>query len=210
FEVYAYKNLPGDLSSLVIERNTFLLKHFKMMIQRKERQLMSRFEIFDLENNGTIRTDLWADIVSKAFNSEISVRHLKAIKDFLCECETNLDCVNYRSLFRKGGHVRSSEEKQFLDLVTNLFEILDRNNDKKISVTEARYALDVINQNLGTKFLVQKDCFNFIKQMDKNGDNHVDLDEFMQAFMESEYLKDDQDLCDSEDSDNSDVQIFKL
>lgn len=209
FEVYTYKNLPGDLSCLVFERNKFLLKHFKLMIQAKEKSLMNEFKFFDLENSGTIRTDSWAEILSKAFKSEISVRHLKAIKDFLCECDTNLDCVNYKSLFGKDNR-KSREENKFYDLVANLFEILDRNNDKKISVTEARHALDVVNQKLGTKFLVNEDCVNFIKRMDKNGDNHVDLDEFMQAFMESENLKNDYDLSDSEDSDDSDVQIFRL
>ncbi|CAF0992797.1 unnamed protein product [Brachionus calyciflorus] len=212
FEVYSYKNINGDFSSLIYKRNNYLLKQFKKLIRSKEDILMQEFKIFDSKNNGFVQTDIWADIISKSFNSEISIKHLKSIKDFLCECESNLDCVNYKSMFIVKERARSYEDEHFLNIVTNLFEILDRNNDKKISILEAKAALDHLNKKLGTKFSIQDDCVNFIKQMDRNSDNYVDLEEFKQAFIKSEHdeMASNEENSNSEYSEDEEVQIVRL
>ncbi|CAF0790452.1 unnamed protein product [Brachionus calyciflorus] len=188
FDVYKYKNLSNNESTdELIKKSQILLKQFKCLIRSKEKELLKEFELYDLEKNCTIQTDLWADILSKTLNSNISVHHLKAIKNYICECSSSLDCVYYKSLFKRKRFRRHS---QCLKIVTNLFNLLDADNDKKISLKEAQNAIKTLNSKMETNFSQNEDCVKFFEILDKNCDEYIDLDEFINAFTDSELLLD--------------------
>lgn len=193
-----------------------LIRQFKKLIQANQSSLLPKFESLDPKKKGFIKTNDWANILAKQFNNEISVRNLNSLKDLLCECENTVDLVNYKTLFpNSNGQIKlgSSQDGNMLNVIRNLFDILDKNNDKKISISEAKDALAHVNHRLGNKYSVLEDCVNFIKNMDRNGDNVVDLDEFTKAFLgeESHEHNATEDHINSEHSDNDDdIQIVRL
>jgi Ca2+-binding EF-hand superfamily protein len=178
----------GGSSNKIIQKNHELIKQFKRLIQANQRKLMGQFKMFDLNKDGTIKTNVWAEILAKHFNNEISTKHLIHIKDLLCECENLLDLVNYKTLFSVSASQDKSHRQQvdqnYMNVVQNLFEILDKNHDKKISSSEVKEALELINKKIGSKYSINEDCVNFIKNMDMNGDNEIDLEEFKKAFFD--------------------------
>lgn len=111
-------------------------------------------------------------------------------------------------------------DRNYLDIINNLFEILDKNGDKKISLSEAQDALLKINQKIGHTYSIQDDCVNFIKNMDRNGDNYIDLDEFRRAFFEQDDPQQQQqqqsnvdnndENINSDDSEEGDLQIVRI
>lgn len=187
---------------------------------------MGKFEQIDMTRRGTIAIDEWTRIVSHELNDEISPEHLNILKDFLCECESNLGVVNYKTMFKQkdGKLIENPMDSTYLDIINNLFEILDKNGDKRISINEAQEALLNINQKIGQTYSITDDCVNFIKNMDRNGDNVIDLDEFRRAFFEqdqlnavksaavvattSSALNDEQ--VNSDDSEDGDLQIVRI
>lgn len=82
-------------------------------------------------------------------------------------------------------------------------------DDNKISTSEIKDALRLVNERMGSKYSINEDCVNFIKNIDTNGDNEIDLEEFKRAFLISDENVDeslDSDLSDDEDV----VQIVRL
>lgn len=178
------------------KHNYQLIKQFKRLIESRRKSLMAKFELADRDGDGTLPIEVWARLVARELDDEISPEHLVTLKDYLCECESNLGVVNYATMF--GSFKATSEDpmdRNYLDIINNLFQILDKNGDKRISVSEAQEALERINQRIGHVYSIQDDCVNFIKNMDRNGDNFIDLDEFRRAFFE--------DLDDSNPSTNN-------
>lgn len=216
---YSFKNKTVDQSDSIYKNNNLLIKQFKKLIQAKQAPLMYKFEQLDVDKRGTIAINDWAEIVSNEFNNEISIQHLIALKDFLCECETNLNLVYYQTLFKnKSGQTVNSMNRDYLRIVKNLFDILDKNGDKRISVDEARDALMRINQKIGQTYSIKEDCVNFIRNMDRNGDQFVDLDEFKRAFLsgddldsslESQVSEKDEHI-NSDESEEGELQIVRL
>lgn len=222
---YSYKNKPDHYSyaaesyTAKIARNNYqLIKPFKSLIQSRQRNLMSKFEQADVNRTGTIPIDVWARIVSHELNDEISPEHLNILKDFLCECESNLGVVNYTTMFKQknGKLLENPMDRNYLDIINNLFEILDKNGDKRISLQEAQEALAKINQKIGQTYSITDDCVNFIKNMDRNGDNMIDLDEFRRAFFEQDELgaqpksSHDDEHVNSDESEDGDLQIVRI
>jgi Ca2+-binding EF-hand superfamily protein len=217
----------------IMQKNHELIKQFKRLIQSNQSKLMNQFKMFDLKKDGTIKTNVWAEILAKHFNNEISTKHLIYIKDLLCECENLLDLVNYKTLFSVSAQDRSQRQQidqNYLNVVQNLFDILDKNHDNKISSSEVKEALELINKKIGSKYSINEDCINFIRNMDTNGDNEIDLEEFKKAFFDinsnndqSEDANDERnektefgleskvaDSSDSSDNDDEIVQIVRL
>lgn len=92
---------------MVAKHNYQLIKQFKRLLFSRQKQLMSKFEEADKTKSGTIAIDEWAQILSRELNDEISPEHLVTLKDFLCECESNLGVANYTTMFKPRG----SDEK---------------------------------------------------------------------------------------------------
>lgn len=132
FRPYIYKTVEGGdpnetiQSRQIMQKNHVLIKQFKRLIQSKQGKLLKQFRMFDLKRDGTIKTNVWAEIVAKHFNNEISTKHLLYIKDLLCECENILDLVNYKTLFSEAGQSKEIDQN-YLGVVKNLFDILDTN-----------------------------------------------------------------------------------
>lgn len=166
--------------------------------------------------------------MSRELDDEISPRHLNTLKDFLCECESDLGVVNYTTMFKpsKGDGsdklVDDPMNRTYLEIIDNLFDILDKNGDKTISVVEAQEALAKINEKIGQSYSIRDDCVNFIKNMDRNGDNMIDLHEFRRAFFEPDEVdannnsnnnaknRDDEENINSDDSEEGDLQIVRV
>lgn len=186
---HRYKNKTGDISDDLAMQNHQLIKAFKRLIQENEKNLLPKFEEIDEKKKGFVKSEQWAEILSSYFKKEISTGHLRALKSLLCECDLEKDLVNYRTMFRRTHHENRKNkfyDKSMLYVIENLFQILDKDNDKRISVEDARQALSVLNQRLGENYSISEDAKDFIKQLDKNGDNQVDLDEFKRTFLEDE------------------------
>lgn len=197
---------------------------------------------FKRRTPGTIEIDKWAQIVSHELDDEISPHHLTTLKDFLCECESNLGVANYTTMFakrrRRPGENGSADEKAliedpmdhtYLEIIDNLFDILDKNGDKRISVSEAQDALARINDKIGQNYSIRDDCVAFVKNMDRNGDNMIDLHEFRRAFFEIDEVTparvdsnnnqrtknhrgrhDEDGDVNSDDSEEGDLQIVRI
>lgn len=200
------------------KHNYQLIKQFKSLLQSRQKSLMSKFEQMDVSKSGTIEIDEWTRIVSRELNDEISPEHLNTLKDFLCECESNLGVVNYKTMFKQknGKLIENPMDSNYLDIINNLFQILDNNGDKRISVSEAQEALAKINLKIGQTYSITDDCVNFIKNMDRNGDNVIDLDEFRRAFFEQDELNAagaasiNDEQVNSDDSEEGDLQIVRI
>jgi serine/threonine-protein phosphatase with EF-hands len=194
-DIYKFKNYIGDVSNGLYQKNNLLIKQFKKLIQLSKKDLMIKFNSHDLQSTGYIDIDRWTKILSDHFNNQISMRHLFVIKDLLCECESKTHLCNYRSMFypsnsrHLNGEPYNEFTRDYLDVIRNLFDLIDINHDKSISVNEAERALILVNQtfnknNSGSNRPIQEQCLDFIKMLDCNRDNKIDLNEFYKAFFE--------------------------
>jgi Ca2+-binding EF-hand superfamily protein len=235
----AYNFKTNELSAgggKIMQKNHELIKQFKRLIQSNQSKLISQFRMFDLNKDGTIKTNVWAEILAKHFKNEISTKHLIHIKDLLCECENVLDTVSYKTLFSVASSDKSQRQQtdqNYMNVIINLFDLLDKNHDNKISSCEVKDALELINKKIGSKYSINDACVNFIKNMDQNGDNEIDLEEFKKAFFDinnggengaaggagNDELDDETtfgmermvaDSSDSSDNDDEIVQIVRL
>ena len=187
---YRYKTKTGDLSDKKLILNEILIKRFKHLIQRNEDELNNLFKAYDQEGHGWIKTENWADVLSKFFNGNISNSHLRALKSFLCECDAGNDLVNYKTLFgKKIGDEKCGKfyDKNTMDVIESLFDILDRNNDGRVSVKDAKEALNIVGQRIGDNYLVHN-ANEFINLLGMNEDKFVDLDEFKKTFLKNEEI----------------------
>jgi Ca2+-binding EF-hand superfamily protein len=236
---HCYKTSQSNSSqnSKIVQKNHILIKQFKKLIHSNQKKLLNQFRMFDQAKQGQVKTSIWAEILSSHFNHEISPKHLIYIKDSLCECENVLDLVNYRTMFTQpysgdkspnrfsndNGRIDDSAANQnYLNVVKNLFEIIDKDHNNRISLNEVKEALDSINKKIGSRYSINEDCVNFIRNMDKNGDNEIDLKEFEQAFFNGDtgennnhYKKSDvngiEDEFDSGASeDNNEIKIYRV
>lgn len=204
-ETYQYRNIGGDQSSRLVRKNHALVQQFKKyLIRTSESILLPKFEQMENEETGRglIKITEWSRILSEHLHGEITPEQLVLLKDFLCECD--VDLVHYKTLFNiynnSTNNRKNKHDLNYINVITNLFEILDTNNDKLITVDEAEQALKLINKKYGDIYLVKEDCLGFIKQMDKNDDRQIDLDEFKRAFIGDEDL--DAGAALSSDSEN--------
>lgn len=192
FQVYAYANLGGDLSSQLVHKNHSLLAQFKHLIQLNQFNLCPKFEEIDVNRTGLIGQEDWANVLCNLF--EISTEHLILIKDSLCECDNEL--VYYQSMFKKtifneDNNLNAVESQNYLMLVKSLFEIIDKNKDNHISLDEAKEALYLISKSNSKYYTTEDECLSFIKQFDVNCDNLIDLNEFYKAFFYDEFALND-------------------
>ena len=195
----------------IIQKNHALIKQFKLLIHSNQAKLMAQFKMFDLNRNGSIKTNVWAEILAKNFNNEISTKQLIYIKDLLCECENMLDLVNYRTLFPNPDKSQKKQiDQNYMNVVKNLFEILDKNHDKKICSSELKDALEIVNKKIGSKYSINEESINLIKNLDINGDNEIDFAEFKQAFFGSHIEENQDESVDSDASEEESVQIVRV
>jgi diadenosine tetraphosphatase ApaH/serine/threonine PP2A family protein phosphatase/Ca2+-binding EF-hand superfamily protein len=195
---HRYKNKLSNPASNLVSSNHVLIKHFKRLIRENEDKLLEQFEKVDLEQTGRIKVDQWAEIVENVFNKEISKKNLIKLKDFLCECETALGLVNYRTMFtaKNSESEQHSEKKKYnkmvLNVLRNLFHIMDRNNDKRLSIDEVKKALKTINKSLvkgkvGEKYKnIEHQCNEFLNLIDKDHDNMISMNDFARTFFGDE------------------------
>ncbi|RNA14091.1 serine threonine- phosphatase with EF-hands 1 [Brachionus plicatilis] len=187
---HRYKTKVGDVSDDVYVKNENLIKRFKALIQQNEAELSTKFRVYDTDGNGWIKSDQWGEVLSQFLNGNIAKNHLMAVKSFLCECDADNDLVNYRTVFsQKIGDEKcgSFYDKNTMDVVESLFDVLDRNNDRRISVSDAKEALNVVSQRLGDSYLMHN-AHEFIKLLGMGKDNFVDLDEFKRTFLKNEEI----------------------
>ncbi|CAF0815610.1 unnamed protein product [Brachionus calyciflorus] len=185
---HRYKTKTGDISDDTFLKTQNLMKRFKILIQKNESEFQKRFEKYDKENTGWIKSTQWAQVLSNFFNEEISVEQLSVLKSFLCECNLDKDLVNYRTMFKQkiGDEKRGKFfDKNTKEVIENLFYLIDRNNDKRISINDAKEALKIVNERLGGTHLFHN-AHEFIKLMDKNQDNIIDLDDFKKTFLQDQ------------------------
>lgn len=189
FQVYAYSNIGGDLSSNLVLKNHSLLVQFKHLIQLNHFNLIPQFQKHDPSKSGIIDMNSWASVLANEF--EISAEHLLLVKDYLCECDSNY--VYYQSMFKKTifndeeSNLNAVDSQNYLMLVKSLFEIIDKNHDNHISLDEAREALRLISKSNSKYYTSEDECLRFIKQFDVNCDNLIDLNEFYKAFFYDEF-----------------------
>jgi Ca2+-binding EF-hand superfamily protein len=197
FQVYAYTNSPANTNSTVSTKEYSLLSQFKHLVQLNDFNLMPRFQSLDTTKLGHINELEWAKVLSNGF--EISNEYLLLIKDLFCECDQ--DKVYYRTMFKKNSYyfrsekekvntISSIESENYLMIVKSLFEIIDTNHDKHISLDEAKQALCLIGSKAANhKYdISEEESINFIKQFDVNCDNLIDLNEFYKAFFYDEFI----------------------
>lgn len=185
---HRYKTKTGDLSENMFVLNEALIKRFKHLIQRNEQELCNSFRAYDRDGHGWIKTENWAEVLSQFFNNNIAKSHLEAVKSFLCECDAENDMVNYKTVFGKkidDEKCGKFYDKNTIDVIESLFDILDRNNDRRVSVNDAKEALNIVTQRLGNSYLVHNSS-EFLNLLGMNEDKFINLDEFKKTFLKSE------------------------
>ena len=100
----------------------------------------------------------------------------------------------YRSLLQRlgvesGGDLMQSSSTmsqatystKITDLISEMFSLVDRDNNGKLSIEEAEKILLRLNSRLGRRY-GEEDVKNFFLKLDTNRDNYISMDEFRMAF----------------------------
>jgi Ca2+-binding EF-hand superfamily protein len=183
---YKYKNLPDNKTERVVRKNLFLIKKFLNLIRSNQEALTKKFTKVDRTENGFIDANTWAIILSDHFDNQITPKQLIHIKDLLCECETSLNLVNYKTLFTTKLNA-SKLSKNMVKVLENLFQLIDRNDDNLISFGDIREALRRINNTIGAEYIIDDHTLNeVLSKLDKNGDNKIDFEDFKKAYLEDQ------------------------
>lgn len=186
--------LPADATSFKVERfrtqrkqddeaqkeRNRLIVTLKRFLSSERETLLRRLSREDKDESGYVNIDTWASIISKLIYEKsaitIETRHLITLKDHLCPCEEENNVAKYKEMFSSDESKVS--DRAVLDLLENIFNLIDDNRNGTISKDEAVKAVGIINKSLKTKY-----DHRFISNMDSNQDGVVDFDEFKKAFI---------------------------
>jgi hypothetical protein len=178
--ITAHKFKTNHLSKDNHESQKKLLLHgFKAYLDRESVEIYHLLRAEDPSKTGWISLSKWSNILSSYIEQReglyISPAHLMALKDYLCPCDEIKAEVQYTAMFsRLFRHRESSGLFEFLGVVFNLIDV-DKNGT--ISEAEARRAIELMNQKMGTKYGTE-----FISSMDSNRDGVIDIKEFQTGF----------------------------
>lgn len=185
---YKTKNTVKRGDESIVSENQTLIKRFKTLIQSSETDLLKRFERLDTDHTNMIDLHIWADQLSKHFDRLISPRHLIALKDYLCECETYMNLVNYRTMFKaRVSPTSSNPDRGFWRFLATLFDMLDSENTGRVSIDRVVKMIKTLSKQVNEAFhLSEQECKELLGQLNviSQEDNMIDLDHFIRAFLD--------------------------
>ena len=134
-------------------------------------ELHEAFNIFDVESDGSIE----ASQLMMLMNSLKQYPTKEEIEAILKELDLNNDGQIYFNQFLKIMAKRLKDIKKDEDrYLKSLFNSLDRNNNKLISIHEIRYIVTHSGENIS-----DKDIETIMKEADTDGDGYISFEEFM-------------------------------
>ncbi len=155
-----------------------LIQTFKRFLTQEKETLLRRFKRNDPDNTGFISLKAWSEIISKLVLDKTSTTlnpiHIISLKDNLCPCEDEDQTAKYIEMFDTSN---ATKNPAVMDLLEQIFILIDTNRSGTISRDEAIKAVTIINEALKTNY-----DHHFISNMDANNDGEVDLEEFSTAF----------------------------
>ena len=177
FDVHKFRTEKRKDSSVESERAN-LIQTFKRLLIHEKETLLRRFKREDTDDTGYISLKSWAEIISRLVFDKTTVGidpiHIIALRDNLCPCEDEDRTAKYSEMFDTSSAAKSST---VMELLEQIFVIIDTNKSGTISKDEAINAVKIINDALKTNY-----DHHFISDMDENNDGEVDLEEFKKAF----------------------------
>ena len=155
-----------------------LIQTFKRFLTQEKETLLRRFKREDPESTGYISLKAWSGIISRLVLDKTSTTlepiHIISLKDNLCPCEDEDQTAKYAEMFDTSNGTKNSA---VMDLLEQIFVLIDTNRSGTISKSEATQAVSIINEALKTNY-----DHHFISDMDADNDGEVDLEEFKTAF----------------------------
>lgn len=161
--------------------NLKLVEKFKKVLIQPKFELLKKFKEADIDNSGSLDVRHWAQIICDTFES-IDIEHVIALKDHLCVCDESDDSVRYETLF---SNTKELLNQDYIVHLENLFHVMDLNHDGKISISEAKEALKLIDEKLSVLNPNSEQYIDLLRNMDTNGDTFIDFNEFKAAFIDS-------------------------
>ena len=143
----------------------------EMLSEQEICELHEAFNIFDVESDGSIE----ANQLMMLMNSLKQYPSKEEIEIILKEMDLNSDGQIYFNQFLRIMAKRLKNLKQDEDrYLKSLFNSLDRNNNKLISIHEIRYIVTHSGENIS-----EKDIETIMKEADTDGDGYISFEEFM-------------------------------
>lgn len=105
-------------------------------------------------------------------NTKINPVYLVFLKDYFCPCDEKSNQVNYTKMTGSFDY----EYKHF-DFMKNAFNLIDYNQNRRISYDESVRVIEILNRKFETKY-----DSSYLMNMDKNEDGFIDFEEFSSAF----------------------------
>lgn len=160
---------------------TWAIKQLRKRIYELRPMLMKDFKRIDKASLKYVTIDELVTVLKKYLPN---IPYYE-IKDRICECDDNADKAKYESLF---AFMSVNSKYQTPECIANnhqilqaIFEKIDKDGSGTISANEFEDACTKALQRLDVNF-TKKEIKEFMKEMDKNKDGQVDLQEFKNAF----------------------------
>ena len=180
---YNSKNLPSQISSEIRQCHLELaIKKLRKHLFTYKEKIIGDCLAVDQNRTGFVQIHELISILNKY----VANIPYKEIKDRLCECEDTSNEAKYDTLFN--SIQTSSKYKSMPDsisenfkLLVSIFHMIDVDNNGSISPDEFKKACTKIFNYLGTRY-TEEEIAEFIKIIDQNNDEKIDLQEFSNAF----------------------------
>lgn len=184
YEVNRYKTSQAP-DNLISSNKTSLID----LLVRKKIGLRAAFEAADIQNNGLLSRNEWAEIMQRI--TSIKIRWLSIISTIVpSECLTPQH-VNYKifieSLTFGKNDVSNAEAMDAMyaqrKKLETVFYFFDTNNDGVISREEFRKGCEILNQSMTADSSERlTDIDHMLDIMDFDGSDSIDINEFFETF----------------------------
>lgn len=163
FDIHKFKSPVQNETKMQKERNQ-IIKTVRRYLESKASILMEKFKEDDPSDSGKLKIDIWAAIISDFLNNNLQAniqpKNIIPLRNFFCPIDDVYSCVYYGSMF---ANLYNESTNKSLDLLTTIFNLIDINNDGKLSAAEGAKAIAVINKLLNKNY-----DSRFISSMDSN------------------------------------------
>jgi predicted RNA-binding Zn-ribbon protein involved in translation (DUF1610 family) len=176
-QTHTFSTYPTDTESDSNNKD-FLITSFKSFLNKDSSEFLRLFEAADQDKNNWLELSVWADIISKYVSQKyecfIEPAHLITLKDYLCPCDEEKQTAKYRVMF---NYYEGGNDQESLELLENVFNMIDSDGNGSIAKHEADEALRFMNRTLGKNY-----SSDFLNKMDLNGDGKISVNEFKIGF----------------------------
>ena len=173
-EPYVYNNNYNKTSA-----SSFSIQdQFKHLIQLNKRDLCAKFEIRDKIKTGSLKLDQFSNVIHEYFG-EFNMLQIKELFPNEYDQETNK--FHYSNLFSSIQHESSRHLNKIL---VNIFNMLDIDDDKRVSLIELKEALGFVrNTDVESNLNYNNVYQSIVEQLDKtsSNSNEICLNDFKKA-----------------------------